>query len=177
MDVLALVAKSLIAVMLLVAGGAKLADLSSFAAVVRLFVSFRVPRFGVRSIAYGIALAELTIGAFSLSWPAVGWLNPLVFVLACGFVAISCVGYAFHRGRSCRCFGALSKRKFDAMGILRSTVIAVVAGDAMSGVRPTLVGVDFVGSILLLLGGALAALAAFTAATALAISRKVELEV
>jgi hypothetical protein len=175
-DVLALAAKSLVAVMLLVAGGAKLADVASFAMAVRLFVSFRVPRPVLRWIAIGVALAELALGAGSLSWPAAGWLNPVVFAMACGFVAVSIAGYVFHRGLSCRCFGALSRRKFDAMGVLRSMAIAAVAAASMSGVAPGLVDVDVAGRVLLLAAGVLVALAAFTAAGSLAVGRKLGVE-
>lgn len=173
---LALAAKSLIAVMLLVAGGAKLADPASFAAAVRLFVSFRVPRLIIPSIAVGVALAEIALGVASLSWPAVGWLNPVVFALVCGFVAVSGAGYVFHRGMSCRCFGALSRRKFDAMGVLRSIAIAAVAAAALRMVPPALVHVGVAGHLLLLLAGLMVALAAFTAAGSLAVGRRLGVE-
>ncbi len=176
MEVLTLAAKSSIAVMLLLAGGAKLADLNSFAAAVRLFISFRIPRPVVWWIAVGIVLTELALGAGSLSWPEAGWLNPIVFTLACGFIVISTVGYIFHRGLSCRCFGALSRRGFDVTGVTRSAVIVIVAAAAMSGVAPALIDVDTSGHLLLFLAGALLALAAFTAARSLGLGRNLGVE-
>ena len=71
MDVAALSAKAALAVMLLIAGSAKLADLASFAAAVRLMLSFRVPRAAGRAAALGIAVAELALGGASLSLPQV----------------------------------------------------------------------------------------------------------
>jgi len=175
--VLAVAAKSLIAVMLLVAGGAKLADPASFAAAVRLFVPLRSPWLAVRAAAVGIAAAELALGAASLTLPSVGWLNPLAFSFTCGFIAVSSVGYVFHRGRSCRCFGALSDRKFDATSVIRSAAIAVVAGLSMLKVPPALLAVTIPGRVLVLLGGVVVTVAAFTAARALAFDRRRGMEV
>ena len=163
--------------MLLVAGSAKLADLASFAVAVRLFVPVGVSRAVVRWVAAGIAVTELALGAVSLSWPAAGWINPAVFTLACGFTAVSGAGYLFRRGQSCRCFGALSRRKFDAAAVVRSAVIAMAAAVAMSRVRPALVGIDRAEHLLLLLAGAVVAFAAFAAARSLAVGRKIGLEV
>lgn len=171
MDVLVLGAKSLLAVMLLVAGGAKLADLTGFAGSVRLFIPRRIPGEVREGMALGVALTELLIGAVSLSSPTIRWLNPVVFALGCVFVAVSGLGYAFHRGRSCRCFGALSRRKFDVAGILRSTAIAALAAVAMLNVRPGSIQVGATARILLLAAAALLAAASFTAARALAVSR------
>ncbi len=178
MDVAALSAKAALAVMLLIAGSAKLADLAGFAAAVRLMLSLRVPRAAVRAAAPGIAVAELALGAASLSLPAVGWINPVVFAAACGFVVVSGAGYAFHRGRSCRCFGALSNRRFDAAGIVRNAAIAAAAAVAMSGagVRPVMVEIGATAQALLLAAGAVVALAAFSAARALGLARRQELE-
>ncbi len=174
MDVLILGAKSGLAVMLLVAGGAKLADLASFAATMRLFVPRRIPQAVIRGCALGVALTEFGLGAASLSAPSAWWLNQVIFVLACAFVGVSVVGYALHRGRACRCFGALSQRKFDAAGILRSVVIGAVAAVAMSGVRPASVQVGAAESGLLAAAAVLVGLVALTAARALVVSRESE---
>jgi methylamine utilization protein MauE len=176
MDLLPLAAKSLLAAMLLVAGSAKLADLASFAAAVRLFAPVRIPRIAVRWVAAGIAVTELALGSVSLSWPSTGWINPAVFTLACGFTAVSDAGYLFRRGQSCRCFGALSNRKFDAVALVRSAVITVIAAVAMSRVRSALIGIGGVEHLLLLLASVVVAFAAFTAARTLAVGRKIGLE-
>jgi hypothetical protein len=174
--VFALVAKALLAVMLLVAGGAKVADRASFAATVRLFLPLRISWLAFRSIALGIALVELALGIASMSWPAIGLFNLLVFVLACGFLVVSGIGYVFHRGRSCMCFGALSRRKFDAAGVVRSIAIVALAVISMSRVRPTLVSVNPTMVILVFLAALVVALAAFTAAKSLAIARRFDPE-
>lgn len=171
-----LAAKALIAVMLLVAGGAKFADLASFAAAVRLLAPVPVPARLFRLTALAIAAAELGLGAASLALPEFGWLNPPVFALACGFLAVSAAGWAFHRGRSCRCFGSLSNRKFDLAGIARAAVIAGGAALACAGVPPALVSVSGPARALLLATGGLTAAAAFSAARALGLARRLEPE-
>jgi hypothetical protein len=165
-DVLVLCAKTALACLLIVAGGAKLSDPASFASTVRLFIPFRVAWPVLSAIAVGVSLGELAAGLASLTFPAITALNALVFALACAFVAVSAVGYAFHRGRSCRCLGALSQRKFDAAGILRSAVVAGIAAVALARVGAPALRVDATARVLLLAAGGLLALAAFTAARA-----------
>jgi hypothetical protein len=172
MDVLVLGAKSALAVLLLVAAGAKLADLPGFAAAVRLFLPRAAPWPAVRAVTLSIALAELALGAASLSSPAAGWLNPVVFAAGCAFVAVSGAGYAFHRGRSCRCFGALSRRRFDIAAIARSILIAAMAAVAMAPVQPSSVQLTVTARLLLLAAAAMLSFAARTAAGVLAASRE-----
>ena len=149
-DIVALAAKCMLAVMLLAAGGAKLADLAGFAASVRRFTSPRIPGSVARWLAISIAVGEILLGGGSLASPGDGWLNPLVLALTCGFLAVSVVGFAFHRGQPCRCFGALSRRTFEASAkppgspsstplvvwperVLASSVEVAVAGRAVAG--------------------------------------------
>ena len=172
MTVLVLAAKSALAALLLVAGGAKLADLRGFAATVRLFLPARPLRRAVRWIACGVALGELGLGVASLSAPSVGWLNPVIFAVGCGFVAVAAVGFALHRGRSCRCFGALSRRGFDLAALARSVGIAALAALATGRAGPSSLQLTPVQRVLLGLGGCVLALAAGTAARALAVSRE-----
>jgi hypothetical protein len=167
MGVLSPAAKAALAVVLLIAGGAKLADVAGFAAAMRLFVPVRVPGRVIRACALAVALGEAGLGAVSLSWPSAAWPNLAVLALACGFVGVSAAGYGLYRGRSCSCFGALSQRKFDVGGIIRSAVIAAVAVIPVSGVRPAdLQAGDAVRS-LLAAGAVLLAYASFTAARAI----------
>ena len=115
-----LACKTAIAVLLVAAGGAKLADRRGFAASVRLFLPGpAAPRLH-RAVALGIAGGEIAVGAASLSSPRARWLNLVVLAICCGFVAVSAAGYRWHRGRSCRCFGALSRRRFNLAGLGRS---------------------------------------------------------
>jgi hypothetical protein len=188
-------AKALLAVMLLVAGAAKLADLDSFAATVRLFLPRRrrpsapdqrsapdqpsapdrpgrlTSPASARRIAWAVAAAELALGGASLALPAIWPLNLAVLGAAGCFAAVSGIGFAFHRDRSCRCFGALSRRRFDQGGLARSGAVAVVAGLATAPVAPAAVALAPAGHGLLLAGAALIAFVAFTAARSLAASR------
>jgi hypothetical protein len=176
MAVAILGAKTVLAVMLLVAGGAKLADLAGFAASVRLFAPRRLARSAsrrplLRRVALAVALAEVALGGASLTSPALGWLNPVVLAVGCVFVAVSGAGYAFHRGRSCRCFGALSQRRFDLAGIGRAVAVAAVAGLATVAVPASSVRLSLTDRGLLLAAAGLLVFVAFTAARSLAASR------
>jgi hypothetical protein len=168
MDVLVLGSKTTLAVMLLVAGGAKLADLTGFAAVIRLFVPMRAAAPAYRYIATAVAFAEIILGCASLSFPAVTWINLVVLAVGCAFAAVSVIGFARHRGKSCRCFGALSRRKFDVPGIARSSLIAAFAAVATVGVSPSAVRLGVTAQILLLAAAVLLLAVSFTAAKALA---------
>ena len=68
--------------------------------------------------------AELALGGASLAFPAVWPLSVAVLAAAASFAVVSGLGFAFHRGRSCRCFGALSRRTFDRAGLARAAGIA-----------------------------------------------------
>jgi hypothetical protein len=169
-------AKAILAVMLLVAGGAKVADLAGFAAALRLFAPRRVAGSAagqrvLRRLALAVALGELALGAVSLTCPAAGWVNPVVAAAGCTFVVVSVAGYVFHRGRSCRCFGALSQRRFDRAGIARSVLIAAAAVATLAGVPAASVQLGSGDRLLLLAGACLTAFVACTAARALAASR------
>jgi len=169
-------AKAILAVMLVVAGGAKLADLAGFAAAVRLFAPRRLAgsaaaQPALRRLALAVAVGELALGMISLSCPAAGWVNPVVAAAGGAFVGVSAAGYAFHRGRSCRCFGALSQRRFDRPGIARAILIAAAAGAALARVPAASVQLGPGDRLLLLAGACLTAFAACTAAGALAASR------
>jgi hypothetical protein len=171
-DVLILCAKTALACLLIVAGGAKLSDPASFASTVRLFVPLRVAWPLLLAMAVGVSLVELAVGLASLTLPAITALNALVFAIACVFVAVSAMGYAFHRGRSCRCFGALSQRKFDAAGVLRSAVIAGIAAVALAHVDASAFQLDATARVLLFSAAGLLAVTAFTAARARSAARE-----
>jgi hypothetical protein len=124
-----------------------------------------------RRLALAVALGELALGGASLTSPALGWVNPVVLIVCGAFVAVSGAGYAFHRGRSCRCFGALSQRRFDLAGIGRAVVVAGVGGLAVAGVPASSVRLGPGDRGLLLAACFLLAFVAFSAARALAASR------
>lgn len=169
-------AKAVLAVMLLVAGAAKLAGLDGFAATVRLFIpAGLLRRAGPRAarlarwIALAAALGEVALGGASLAAPAAGWLNTVVLAVAGAFVVVSAVGYARHRGRSCRCFGALARRRFDRAGVGRAVLIAAVSTLPLAGLPASSARLGLAGRGLLLAAAVLLAAGAFTAARVLAV--------
>lgn len=169
MEFVSLMAKAVLATMFLVAGGAKLADLDAFGSSVRLFVPSGIAARDIRWLAGGIALVELAVGAASLAWPLLRLLNVIVLALTCCFLGVSIHGYVFHRGHSCRCFGALSQRRFNPVSVGRNAVIVVVALIAVRNVRSTVIDLTTEETALLLAAGALLAMASFTAARSLRI--------
>jgi hypothetical protein len=176
MTALALAAKAGLAVLLLAAGGAKLADLAGFGASIRLFVPRRASARAqalVPAAAGAIVTAELGAGSISLCWPSAAWVNFAVLALACGFTVVAVVGYAKYRGRPCRCFGALTRRSFSMRSLLQSVVVlaAAVLAAAELATRPAgqaQVTLGLTAHVLLLAAAGLMALAAYTAARALA---------
>lgn len=162
-QVLVLGCKASLAVLLLTAGGAKLADLPGFAANVRLFWPATAPDW-VAAVAPVIAGTELAAGAGSLALPRVGWINPIVLAICCCFLAVWIIGFARHRGRACNCFGGLSRSAFSAAGIGRTAGLVLVAGVALVPVPPVAVALGVGGELGLLGTGALVAVAAFCAA-------------
>ncbi len=169
---LALACKAAIAVLLVAAGGAKIADLAGFAATVRLFLPgflrgflpARTAQALPRMVAATIAVSESAIGAASLSSPLAGWLNLVVLVLCGGFVVVAVMGYLRHPGRACRCFGALSGRAFNLAAIGRAALIAAAAVIATTPVSAAMLRLGGAGRLGLLAGAALIAWCAYTAA-------------
>lgn len=164
MAVVALGCKAAVAVLLVAAGGAKLADLPGFAASVRQFWPARIWPGSARRIAVASAAAELALGAASLASPRARWLNLAVLALSAGFVVVAAAGYRWHRGRSCRCFGALSRRGFSLAGIGRAALITLAAAVAVIPAGSALTQVGLAGRLGLLAGALLVALAARCAA-------------
>jgi hypothetical protein len=137
--VLVLAAKAAVATALLASGGAKLADLAGFAAAIRLFVPARASAWVLAAAHYAavmIAGAELLGGAVSLCWPSLAWVNLAVLALSCGFAVVAGFGYARHRGRPCHCFGALTRRGFGLVSLLRAAAILAAAAIACVSLRP-----------------------------------------
>ena len=159
-----LAAKAGIAVLLIAAGGAKLAGLRGFAGSVRLFVPASLPGRAVLGLSGVIAGGELAAGAASLGWPRSAWLNVVVLGICAGFLVVSVAGYARYRGRPCRCFGALSSRGFSGYGVLRAggLVLAALAGLMPVPVSSVQLGAGAQAG--LLAGAVLVAAAAFSAA-------------
>jgi hypothetical protein len=170
--VVVLACKAFIAVLLLTAGGAKLAGLAGFAETVRLFVPRRMPR-GVRlAVAACIGGGELGVGAASLSVPAAGWLNPVVLAICGCFLLTLTFGYVRHRGRPCRCFGALSRRGFTTAGIGRAAGLVAAAAAATASVPPRAITLSPPTRLGLLACGLLVGAAAYSAAAAVGAKRQ-----
>jgi methylamine utilization protein MauE len=177
-SIAALGAKAALAVVLLIAGGAKLADLDGFGAAIRLFLPDRLPPLALTAlplvaavIAAVIAAGELLIGLVSLCWPALGWVNVAVLALACGFTAVAAVGFARHRGQACRCFGALTRRGFGPSTLAQALVITGAAWLAAQPARAPQLQIGLSAHLLLLAGAGITGLAGYAAARALAPGR------
>jgi hypothetical protein len=168
MAALVLGCKAGLAVLLLVAGAAKLADIAGFGSAIRLFLPARLsPRPAALVSAAGaraVALTEIGLGLGSLGWPASGWLNLAVLVIAAGFVAVAGVGLVLHPGRSCGCLGTLSQRSFGRRGLAQAVAIAAAAALATRQVHAAQLRIDLAEQLLLLTAAGLTALVAFTAA-------------
>jgi Methylamine utilisation protein MauE len=167
-------AKAALAVVLLVAGSAKLAGLEGFAEAIRLFLPGRLPRLALTALPIAAALiaaGELLTGLVSLCWPALGWVNVGVLILAGGFTAVAGVGYARRRGQPCNCFGALTRRGFGPRTLVQAVVITAVAWLAARPAGPARVQIGLSAHLLLLAGAGVTAVAAYTAASALAAGR------
>ncbi|HVB44031.1 MAG TPA: MauE/DoxX family redox-associated membrane protein [Streptosporangiaceae bacterium] len=163
----ALGCKALIAVLLLVAGGAKLADLPGFTVSVRLFAPRRTGPRIARAAATCIAGGEIAAGAVSLSSPRLGWLNLVVLGICGGFFVVSVVGYVRYPHRSCRCFGALSRHSFARPAIARAAGLTIAALLATARAGGPAVQVGPAGRLATLLVGLLVAVAALSAAAAI----------
>ncbi|HEX9065285.1 MAG TPA: MauE/DoxX family redox-associated membrane protein [Streptosporangiaceae bacterium] len=168
MGVVALACRAAVAVLLVAAGGAKLADLAGFAATVRQFWPARMWPGAARRVAAAIAAAELALGAASLAWPRARWAGLGVLALSAGFVIVAVAGYRWHRGRPCRCFGALSNREFSLAGIGRAGLVALAAAVALAPAGSLFTRLSLPGRLGLLAGALLVALAARAAAASLA---------
>lgn len=172
MTVISLSAKAILAVVLVVAGAAKAPELSSFTSTVRLFLPRAARLRSAHAVALAIVAAELLLGASSLMFPGERWIGLIVFAIACAFVLASVYGYAYHRDRSCTCFGALTSRRFDGLAIARSTGLAAVGAVAILNVKSSAVALTTVDRLLVLTSVAVVALASATASRTLLLGRQ-----
>lgn len=151
--------------MLIVAGSAKFAGVSSFAATVKLFMPIQGSPRALERIAVGVATFELVLGSASLTFPSVAFINILVLATGCGFLTVSSLGYFRHRGKSCLCFGQLSNRVFDVAGLMRSlAIVGLAASVALIATSPKATQLTTADHLLLLAGSAVVAVATYTAA-------------
>lgn len=169
MSAVPLAVKAFLALVLLLAGAAKLADRHGVASTVRLFLPTATPGRLVVAIATASALVEVGTGGASLVFPGARAVDVVVLGLTCAFVATSVLGHALHPGATCNCFGQLSTRTFGVAGIVRSVALAVLALFVVNFMRgPVGVPVTTAPGILLVVGSGLVACATRTAAANLA---------
>jgi hypothetical protein len=166
-NLIILIAKAILSVTLLVAGSAKLADVSSFSVTLRMFVSLAIPQSFIRFAAVTIAVAEVTAGLLSMTFPSIYLMNGVIAALCGAFFVVSVLGYLNFRESSCACFGGLSQRKFDAVGMGRGAGLLILAAVALQRVPTSTI--QLTASSRLLLGAAevMLCLTTFIAARAL----------
>jgi hypothetical protein len=127
-------ARSVLAVVLLAAGAAKLADLRAFETTI-LGLGNGMSARGARMLALVLAASEAGIGFASLAgvWP--GAVDIAVLALLVVFAGVTAYAWRRNPGGRCRCFGALSESRFGPREMARSvllaaTGVAVVAAGA-----------------------------------------------
>jgi hypothetical protein len=125
--------KASLAMLLVVAGLSKAADLPAF----RDSVAVLVPRLAggalALALAVGAAGTEVVVGVLSLALPGLAPADAAVLALCAGFLVVSMVGAWSHRGVHCRCFGALSDQRFGVVAAARSAVLVVAAAVVVAG--------------------------------------------
>jgi len=167
MNTVAFIAKTILAVILLTAGGSKVASLRGFGVVIRLFLPQRLRHLAATPLALAVVATELALGGASFVIPSLRLLNWLVLGICGSFLAISSVGYAYQRDVKCQCFGALSRRRFDGIGVARSAGLVGLALVAALNVRPVDMQLSVSSQVLLAFCVCLVTGAAFVAARVL----------
>ncbi|HET8851681.1 MAG TPA: MauE/DoxX family redox-associated membrane protein [Ktedonobacteraceae bacterium] len=165
LELVGLSARSFLAIVLIVAGAAKLADKANFSATLaRLGVSSHQE---TRSIlALLLPISELALGLFVASGLWSGLANVAVLLVMLGFDGVTL--YAIRRApdTTCRCFGALSDTPFNQKTLLRNAVLTALAVIALvssefpvvsSGASPWLVAVVLAGYLVVALAAVHAA--------------------
>jgi uncharacterized membrane protein YphA (DoxX/SURF4 family) len=122
-----------VGLVLLGAGGAKLADLSGFAVTLG---RLGLPQRWGEPAARGVAAAEVSLGALSLANVAPRIVSVVVFAFTLGFVAVTAYAARWRPQLRCRCFGALAETRFGPVSVLRSVLLAAAGGLVVAGVTP-----------------------------------------
>lgn len=162
--------RAILAVVLVAAGAAKLADVTGFA---HTLYGLGVPghwKYLVRGLALVVPLLEICLGLGLMAglWPTI--INSAVLILMCGFNALVLVALRKAPHVACRCFGALSDSQFSVKGLIRSLFLTLLAIMVFwSGITGTLQLNGSLASIVLLVAGYLLfAIAAAQAARTIA---------
>ncbi|HEV7235391.1 MAG TPA: MauE/DoxX family redox-associated membrane protein [Ktedonobacteraceae bacterium] len=128
LQVIVLLIRALLAVVLVAAGAAKLADTRSFAATLR---GLKVPLgrgFLLRGLALGLPLVEVGAGIAVVTgfWSTI--INGIVLVLMGSFSIVVVIALSMKLNVACRCFGTLSDSQFSPKGLVRSLLLTILAG-------------------------------------------------
>jgi hypothetical protein len=122
--------RSALAAILVVAGAAKASGLDSFAHTLRA-VKFGPAEPSV-AVAAIIALGEISLGfALVASTPNLV-VDILVALLMAAFVVVGVRGARLDHPVACRCFGALTERRFGNAAIAQASVLLVLALTAVT---------------------------------------------
>ncbi len=123
MSPLAAALKETLALVLVAAGAAKLADLPGFAAALsRLGVARAAGRFALFVCAVEVGLG---LASFLYVWPEA--INLAVLFCAGGFVAVNVYGILRLPDLRCRCFGTLSASRFGKASLARACAMVIAA--------------------------------------------------
>jgi uncharacterized membrane protein YphA (DoxX/SURF4 family) len=169
-----LLARAILAAVLVAAAGAKLADTPGFATtLVGLGIPARREAL-VRGLAVAIPLIEVGFGLALVSglWPEATSVAVLILM---GFFSAVVIMALFRRPYvTCRCFGALSDSQFSARGLARDAVLTALAAAVVwsEAVRHPRFDGPVASIVLLICGYLVFAAAAAQAASTIAVLRK-----
>lgn len=119
------IVRSVLATVLIAAGAAKLADLSSLTSTLKELTNGRVRR--AAPLAAAIASCELSLGLLSYASVWRQAVDVTILGLTFGFVGTTAYAAARRPTLRCRCFGTLSQSRFDMKALLRTLTLAVSA--------------------------------------------------
>lgn len=166
LQIAVLLLRASLAIILLAAGAAKLADTRNFSTtLIELGVPTRRPLL-IRKIALFVPLVEVGLGMAIVSdlWPTI--VDGAVLALMGSFSAVVIIALRKKLKVTCRCFGALSDSQFSSKGLIRSVGLTMAALAVIWGGRtvspqqnasPGMVALLMVGCLLFALASAQAA--------------------
>lgn len=135
------IARDALAAVLIMAGAAKLSDLSAFEATL---VGLVGKRYGaLRWFAMAVAAWEVGLGMAVLGVSRLELVNVGLVVTFGGFVLATSWAVWRRPGLSCRCFGALSNSEFSVRRLITGTILTLIAilvliADHATGTQPSI---------------------------------------
>lgn len=174
LQIAVLLLRAFLAIILLAAGAAKLADMRNFSTTL---IGLGIPAWRpllIRGIALSVPLVEVVLGMAIVSnlWPTI--VDSAVLVLMSSFSIVVIVALRKKLQVTCRCFGALSDSQFSSKGLLRSVGLTAAALAVMWGDRAVSLQQNASPGMiaLLIVGFLLFALASMQAARTLAVLKR-----